>query len=53
VTAYRVDGPDETTLPMLDYYAKRERLAVSDGSLPVGKLIGAGAARIVQRLLEA
>jgi hypothetical protein len=51
--AHRVDGSDETTLPMLDYLAKRERLAVFDGSLPVGKLIVAAAERMVQRLLEA
>ncbi|HEX2462802.1 MAG TPA: hypothetical protein VHJ58_21875 [Vicinamibacterales bacterium] len=53
VTAHRVDGSDETTLPMLDYYAKRERLAVSDGSLPVAKLIGAGAAAHRSKALEA
>ena len=38
------DDPAAVGGQSLDDYAKRERLAVFDGSLPVGKLIGAGAA---------
>jgi adenylate kinase len=54
VIAHRLDVYDERTLPMLDYYAKRERLVVVDGSRPVDEVTLSLLAQLrkVQRLLE-
>jgi adenylate kinase len=54
VIAHRLDVYDERTLPMLDYYAKRERLVLVDGSRPVDEVTLSLLAQLrkVQRLLE-
>jgi adenylate kinase len=54
VIAHRLDVYDERTSPMLDYYAKRERLVSVDGSRPVDEVTLSLLAQLrkVQRLLE-
>jgi adenylate kinase len=55
VIAHRLDVYDEKTLPMLDYYAQRERLVVVDGSRPVDQVTWSLLEQLqtIQRLLEA
>jgi adenylate kinase len=55
VIAHRLDVYGEKTLPMLDYYAQRERLVVVDGSRAVDEVTWSLLVQLqkVQRLLEA
>jgi adenylate kinase len=55
VIAHRLDVYDEKTLPMLDYYAERERLVVANGARPVDEVTWSLLVQLqkVQRLLEA
>jgi adenylate kinase len=55
VIAHRLDVYDEKTLPMLDYYAQRERLVVVGGSRPVDQVTWSLLEQLqtIQRLLEA
>jgi adenylate kinase len=54
VIAHRLDVYDEMTLPMLDYYAQRERLVLVEGSRPVDEVTWSLLVQLrkVQRLLE-
>lgn len=55
VIAHRLDVYDEKTLPLLDYYAERERLVVANGARPVDEVTWSLLVQLqkVQRLLEA